>query len=54
MDKTNQDTKDEMCATYRRKIIKMVEKIDNPAVLIKIYTVAKTHLDILREMEQGD
>lgn len=39
---------------YKSKIIEMVEKIENPAILIKIYTVVKTHLQILREKEQED
>ncbi len=37
---------------YREKIIEMVEKIENQAILMKIYTVVKTHYEILREKEQ--
>jgi len=39
---------------YREKIIEMVEKINNQDVLMKIYTVVKTHLEILKEKEQED
>lgn len=39
---------------YKDKIIELVEKIENPAILIKIYTFAKTHYEILREKEQED
>lgn len=39
---------------YREKIIEMVEKIENQAILMKIYTVVKTHYEILREKEQED
>lgn len=39
---------------YKRKIIELVEKIESPAILMKIYTVAKTHYEILREKEQED
>ena len=34
--------------------VKQVEKIENPAILIKIYTFAKTHYEMLREKEQED
>lgn len=37
---------------YKEKIIEMVGKIENLAVLIKIYTVVKTHYKILKEKEQ--
>lgn len=39
---------------YRGKITELVEKIENPAILMKIYTVVKTHYEILREKEQED
>ena len=39
---------------YKEKITELVEKIENPAILIKIYTVVKTHYEILREKEQED
>lgn len=39
---------------YKGKITELVEKIENPAILMKIYTVAKTHYEILREKEQED
>lgn len=39
---------------YKEEITKLVEKIDNPAILMKIYTVVKTHYEILREKEQED
>lgn len=39
---------------YREKIIELVEKIENPAILMKIYTVVKTHYEILREKERED
>ena len=38
----------------KQKIIEMVEKIENPIILTKIYTVVKTHFEILKEREQGD
>lgn len=44
MDKTNQNTKDEMCATYRRKIIKLLENINTVDYLVKIYSFAKVFL----------
>lgn len=34
---------------YIDKIMKIVQQIDDVDVLIKIYTVAKTHLHILQE-----
>lgn len=39
---------------YRGKINELVEKIENPAILMKIYTVVKTHYRILKEKEQED
>lgn len=39
---------------YKQKITELVEKIENPAILMKIYTVAKTHYEILEEKEQED
>lgn len=39
---------------YKEKIIDMVGKIDSIVILKKIYTVIKTHLEILKEKEQGD
>lgn len=34
---------------YIKEIIAIIRQIDNLVVLMKIYTVAKTHLAILRE-----
>lgn len=39
---------------YRLKINEIIEKIENTAILMKIYTVVKTHYEILREKEQED
>lgn len=39
---------------YRRKITETVAQIKNPNILVKIYIVAKTHLEILRKKEQED
>ena len=39
---------------YKKKIIEMVGKIENPEILMKIYTVIKTHYRILKEKEQED
>lgn len=36
---------------YIKETIRIIRQIDNPVVLMKIYTVAKTHLAILREKE---
>lgn len=36
---------------YIKEVVRIMRKIDNPTVLMKIYTVAKTHLAILREKE---
>ncbi len=37
---------------YKEKIVEMINKISNEDVLKKIYTVVKTHLEILKEKEQ--
>ena len=34
---------------YIKEIASIIRQIDNPVVLMKIYTFAKTHLEILRE-----
>lgn len=34
---------------YIKEIIAIIRQIDNPVILMKIYTVAKTHLAILQE-----
>lgn len=52
MDKFNKDIGDGSCAGYRRQIVEMIEQIENPAILIKIYTVIKTHLEIVKESER--
>lgn len=39
---------------YKEKITELVEKIENPAILIKIYTFAKTHYEMLKQKEQED
>lgn len=36
---------------YKEKIIQIVNTIKNPVILMKIYTVAKTHLEIERKKE---
>ncbi len=36
---------------YIKEIVRIIRQIDSPVVLMKIYTVAKTHLAILREKE---
>lgn len=38
---------------YRERIVEMVEGIRSETVLRKIYTVVKTHLNILNEKEGG-
>ncbi len=37
---------------HKGRIFELVEKIENPAILMKIYTVVKTHYEILMEKEQ--
>lgn len=32
---------------YIKEIVRIISAIDDPTVLMKIYTVARTHLDIL-------
>ncbi len=39
---------------YRKQITEMVKEIQNPIILMKIYTVVKTHLEILKEKERED
>ncbi len=34
---------------YIKEIVSVIRKIDNPVILMKILTVAKTHLAILQE-----
>lgn len=34
---------------YIKEIICIIRQIDSPTVLMKILTIAKTHLDILQE-----
>lgn len=36
------------------QVIKIMRQIDDTKILIKIYTVAKTHLEILQEKEGVD
>lgn len=36
---------------YIKEVVRIMRKIDSPVVLMKIYTVAKTHLAILQEKE---
>lgn len=47
---SNKELKDEreMEEYYRKTISEMLNEIDSVKVLIKIYTVVKTHLRILR------
>lgn len=54
MKRENTKDKGGVCAGYRRQIVEMLEKIENPTILMKIYTFVKTHLEILREKEQED
>ncbi len=37
---------------YRKKIAETVAQIKNPNILMKIYIVAKTHLETLKEKER--
>ncbi len=39
---------------YKRMIIELVEKIGNPVILMKIYTVVKTHYEILKEKKGAE
>lgn len=39
---------------YEQKIIEMMKKIEDPVILMKIYTFVKTHSEIIEEREQGD
>lgn len=34
---------------YRKQIIEMIKEIENLEILIKIYTVLKTHLKLLKQ-----
>lgn len=36
---------------YEQKIIKMMERIKDPVILMKIYTFVKTHSEIIKEKE---
>lgn len=36
---------------YIKEIISIIRQIDNPVILMKILTVARTHLTILKEKE---
>lgn len=38
---------------YRERIVEMLERIRSETVLRKIYTVVKTHINILNEKEGG-
>lgn len=37
---------------YRERIAEMVGEIENQEILMKIYTVVKTHLKMLKEKER--
>lgn len=37
---------------YKTLINEILEKIENQEVLVKIYTVVKTHFEILKEKER--
>lgn len=52
----NKELKDEreMQEYYKKAISEMLDEIGNVRILIKIYTVVKTHYEILREKEQED
>ena len=39
---------------YKQKIIELIEQIENQEVLMKIYTVVKTHLEILKEKKEKE
>lgn len=53
MDRCSEEMRDGSCVSSRRRIARMLEQIENPEVLIKIYTVVKTHLEILRQTERS-
>lgn len=36
---------------YIKEVIRIMRRIDNTVILMKIYTLAKTHLEILKEKE---
>lgn len=36
---------------YIREVVRIMRQIDNTVILMKIYTLAKTHLELLREKE---
>lgn len=38
---------------FRKRTIEILYEIDNVDILVKIFTCAKTHLEILREKERG-
>lgn len=46
-----QTTEEKQVGEYRCNIARMVYDIENVDILMKIYTVAKTHLEILQEKE---
>ncbi len=37
---------------YKKEIIKMLERIEDAGVIVKIFTVVKTHLKILKDKER--
>lgn len=39
---------------YEEKITEMVKKIESPEILMKIYTVVKTHYEILKEKKGSE
>lgn len=39
---------------YKQKIIELIEQIENQEVLMKIYTVVKTHSEILKEKKEKE
>lgn len=46
-----QTAEEKQAGEYRCNIARMIYDIDNVDILMKIYTVAKTHLEILQEKE---
>lgn len=52
MEKKNIQNVEGLCLYYRNGIMETVKRIDDPVILMKIYTVARTHLEIQMKKEQ--
>lgn len=52
MEKNKKQNVEDLCLYYRNGIMETVKRIDDPVILMKIYTVARTHLKIRRKKEQ--